>query len=75
MKWLLGAKKYYNLDIDYIGFLNERDRDRGYTLALKAAIAAAGLKTKIVGHDKHWCTLSRISNKRKLYRPEQGTMV
>ena len=51
LKWLLGAKKYYNLDIDYIGIWNERGWDKGYTLSLKAAITAAGLKTKIVGHD------------------------
>ena len=51
MKWILGAKKYYNLDIDYIGIWNERAWDKGYTVALKAAIVAAGLKTKIVGHD------------------------
>ncbi len=51
IKWILGAKKYYNLDIDYIGIWNERGWDKGYTLSLKAAITAAGLKTKIVGHD------------------------
>ncbi|CAF0942938.1 unnamed protein product [Adineta ricciae] len=54
MNWLLGAKKYYSLDIDYIGIWNERNWDKGYTLTLKAAIAAAGLKTKIVGHDSWW---------------------
>ena len=54
MNWLLGAKKYYNLDIDYIGIWNERSWDKDYTLALKAAITAAGLKTKIVGHDSWW---------------------
>ena len=51
VKWILGAKKYYNLDIDYIGMWNEKPWDKRYTLALKAAITAAGLKTKIVGHD------------------------
>jgi galactosylceramidase len=54
MKWILGAKKYYNLDIDSIGIWNERSWDKHYTLALKAAITAAGLKTKIVGHDSGW---------------------
>lgn len=54
MKWILGAKKYYNLDIDYIGIWNERGWEKNYTLALKAAIMAAGLKTKIVGHDSEW---------------------
>lgn len=54
MKWILGAKKYYDLDIDYIGIWNERGWNKAYTLALKAAITAAGLKTKIVGHDSWW---------------------
>lgn len=51
VKWILGAKKYYNLDIDYIGIWNEKGWDKGYTLALKAAIMTSGLRTKIVGHD------------------------
>jgi galactosylceramidase len=54
MNWLLGAKKHYNLDIDYVGIWNERPWDKTYTLALKAAITGAGLKTKIVGHDASW---------------------
>ena len=51
VKWILGAKKYYNLDIDYIGIWNEKGWDKQYTIALKAGITATGLKTKIVGHD------------------------
>lgn len=51
VKWILGAKKYYNLDIDYIGIWNEKGWNKQYTLALKAGITATGLKTKIVGHD------------------------
>jgi len=54
LKWILGAKKYYNLDIDYIGIWNERSWNKWYTLALKSAIDKAGLKTKIVGHDNGW---------------------
>jgi galactosylceramidase len=61
MKWIFGAKKYYNLDIDYIGIWNERSWDKGYTLALKAAITAAGLKTKIVGHDLEWDVCDALS--------------
>ncbi len=61
IKWLLGAKKYYNLDIDYVGIWNERSWDKGYTLALKAAIMAAGLKTKIVGHDSRWDVCDDLS--------------
>lgn len=54
MKWILGAKKYYNLDIDYIGIWNERSWDKSYTLRLREAINVAGLKTKIVAHDAWW---------------------
>jgi galactosylceramidase len=61
MKWILGAKKYYNIDIDYIGIWNERSWNKGYTLALKAAITAAGLKTKIVGHDNRWDVCNDLS--------------
>jgi galactosylceramidase len=61
MKWILGAKKYYNIDIDYIGIWNERSWDKRYTLALKAAITAAGLKTKIVGHDAGWNVCNDLS--------------
>jgi len=62
LKWLLGAKKYYNLDIDYVGIWNERSWDKWYTLALKAAITAAGLKTKIVGHDAGWDVCNDLEN-------------
>jgi galactosylceramidase len=61
MKWILGAKKYYNLDLDYIGIWNEKSWNKGYTLSLKAAITAAGLKTKIVGHDAGWDVCNALS--------------
>jgi galactosylceramidase len=61
MKWILGAKKYYNLGIDYIGIWNEKSWDKHYTLALKAAITAAGLETKIVGHDNGWDVCDALS--------------
>jgi galactosylceramidase len=62
MNWILGAKKYYSLDIDYIGIWNERSWNKAYTLSLKAAITAAGLKTKIVGHDSGWSVCNDLSN-------------
>ena len=62
IKWILGAKKYYNLDIDYIGIWNERSWNKAYTLALRTAITAAGLKTKIVGHDSGWDMCDDLSN-------------
>ena len=62
VKWILGAKKYYNLDIDYIGIWNERGWNKQYTLGLRAAITAAGLKTKIIGHDSGWDVCNDLSN-------------
>ncbi|UJR34751.1 hypothetical protein I4U23_027529 [Adineta vaga] len=63
MKWILGAKKYYNLDIDYIGIWNERSWNKAYTLALRAAIITAGLKIKIVAHDgTDWNVCNDLSN-------------
>lgn len=47
-------RKNTNLDIDYIGIWNERSWNKQYTLALKLAIQANGLKTKIVAHDVYW---------------------
>ena len=61
VKWIMGAKQYYNLDIDYIGIWNERGWNKQYTLALRAAITAAGLKTKIVGHDSGWDVCDDLS--------------
>jgi galactosylceramidase len=61
VKWILGAKKYYNLDMDYIGIWSADVWDKGYTLSLKAAITAAGLKTKIVGHDSRWDVCNALS--------------
>jgi galactosylceramidase len=61
VKWLLGAKNYYNLDIDYIGIWNEKSWNKDYTLALKAAITTVGLKTKIVGHDASWDVCDDLS--------------
>jgi hypothetical protein len=51
--WLTNAQSVYGLTIDYVGGLNEQD-GVGYGPffeALQAAIAAAGLKTKIVTTD------------------------
>lgn len=62
VKWILGAKKHYNLDIDFIGIWNEHPWDKAYTLALKAAITTAGLKTKIVAHDNvGWAVCGDLS--------------
>ncbi|XP_065845893.1 galactocerebrosidase-like [Oscarella lobularis] len=55
VKWVLGAKKHYNLDIDYVGIWNERSYDSTYIKTLRASLDANGLqKTRIVAHDGGW---------------------
>ena len=52
IKWLEGAKKVYNLDIDYIGMWNERYCQERYILILRKALDKAGFnKTLIVADD------------------------
>ncbi|XP_065185004.1 galactocerebrosidase-like [Sycon ciliatum] len=52
VKWLEGAKKVYDLDIDYIGIWNERSSSASYVVALRNALNKAGFeKTLIVAKD------------------------
>ncbi|RDD42717.1 Galactocerebrosidase [Trichoplax sp. H2] len=54
-KWLMGAKKYYNLTIDYVGIWNERPFNSNYIKELRKTLNENGLeKTKIVAADNHW---------------------
>ncbi|XP_062513660.1 galactocerebrosidase-like isoform X2 [Corticium candelabrum] len=55
VKWVLGAKKYYNLDIDYVGIWNERSYDSTYIKVLRHLLDENGLQhTRIVAHDGGW---------------------
>ncbi len=44
VKWILAAKKYYNLDIDYIGIWNERPYTVDYILTLRAILDLHALR-------------------------------
>ena len=64
--WLVNAKSVYGLTIDYIGGLNEQDAVGypPYFEALKAAITAAGLTTKVVATDAFgsWAIAASINS-------------
>ncbi|ELU09745.1 hypothetical protein CAPTEDRAFT_206938 [Capitella teleta] len=42
--WILGAKKFHNLDIDYVGIWNEKWYDPMYVKVLRAMLNDLGLK-------------------------------
>ncbi|KAJ8298792.1 hypothetical protein KUTeg_022852, partial [Tegillarca granosa] len=55
VKWILGAKQYYNLTIDYVGIWNERPYDIKYIKVLRNSLDNAGLShTRIVAADSNW---------------------
>jgi len=52
VNWLLGAKRLYDLNIDYVGIWNEHTPPEGhYIITLRRQILAAGLETKIIAAD------------------------
>lgn len=52
VEWVSGAKKQYDLDIDYLGIWNERSSDSVFVQTLRKALNAAGITgTKIVVKD------------------------
>jgi len=51
-KFLLGAKRVHNLEIDYIGIWNERPYNVDYIKQLKKTLNNYNLKTKIVAADE-----------------------
>ncbi|XP_068608563.1 galactocerebrosidase [Brachionichthys hirsutus] len=55
VNWILGAKKYHDLDIQYIGIWNERSFDIGYIKLLRYTLDKAGLeRVGIVASDNLW---------------------
>ena len=48
LEWVKGAKTEYALDIDYVGIWNEAPADKAYTLALRAALDAAGFNNTLI---------------------------
>jgi galactosylceramidase len=60
-KWIMGAKKYYNLDIDYIGIWNERNYNSTYIKTLRHMLDINNLQnTQIVAPDGSWSIATAI---------------
>ncbi|KAK6174597.1 hypothetical protein SNE40_017840 [Patella caerulea] len=59
IKWIQGAKQYYNLTIDYIGIWNERPYDITYIITLRNMLDNSGLtNVRIVAPDGSWSIAS-----------------
>ncbi|XP_003408621.1 galactocerebrosidase [Loxodonta africana] len=57
--WIMGAKHYHNLDIDYIGIWNERTFDISYIKMLRKMLNHQGLeRVKIIASDNLWEPIS-----------------
>ncbi|XP_007255486.2 galactocerebrosidase [Astyanax mexicanus] len=55
VSWVIGAKHYHDLDIEYIGIWNERDFNAKYITVLRDALDRAGLKdVSIIAADGNW---------------------
>uniref|UniRef100_A0A8C5SGH7 Galactocerebrosidase n=1 Tax=Laticauda laticaudata TaxID=8630 RepID=A0A8C5SGH7_LATLA len=55
ISWIIGAKKYHDLDIDYIGIWNERSFNSKYIKVLRKTLDRVGLKTLgIIAADGNW---------------------
>ncbi|XP_036847426.2 galactocerebrosidase isoform X1 [Manis javanica] len=59
MTWIMGAKHYHDLDIDYIGIWNERAFDINYIKVLRRMLNYQGLQqVKIIASDNLWEPIS-----------------
>lgn len=59
MTWIVGAKHYHDLDIDYIGIWNERAFDANYIKVLRRMLNYQGLQqVKIIASDNLWEPIS-----------------
>ncbi|KAB1278213.1 Galactocerebrosidase [Camelus dromedarius] len=57
--WIVGAKHYHDLDIDYIGIWNERSFDVNYIKVLRRMLNYQGLQqVKIIASDNLWEPIS-----------------
>uniref|UniRef100_A0A8D0HR55 Galactocerebrosidase n=1 Tax=Sphenodon punctatus TaxID=8508 RepID=A0A8D0HR55_SPHPU len=55
VSWIIGAKKYHYLDIDYVGIWNERSFDSKYIKVLRRALDKVGFKNiAIIAADGEW---------------------
>ncbi|XP_047395663.1 galactocerebrosidase isoform X2 [Sciurus carolinensis] len=59
VSWILGAKRYHDLDIDYIGIWNERSFDSNYIKVLRRMLDSQDLqRVKIIASDNLWEPIS-----------------
>ncbi|XP_033731048.1 galactocerebrosidase-like isoform X1 [Pecten maximus] len=66
-RWLLGAKKFYNLTIDYVGIWNEKPYDVTYIKTLRKNLDTNQLgHVKIVAADGGWDIASHIGADQEL---------
>ncbi|KAM5240699.1 galactocerebrosidase isoform 2-T5 [Hipposideros larvatus] len=57
--WIVGAKQYHDLDIDYIGIWNERSFNINYIKVLRRMLNYQGLQhVKIIASDNLWEPIS-----------------
>ncbi|KAG9268908.1 galactocerebrosidase-like [Astyanax mexicanus] len=55
VSWIIGAKQYHDLDIDYVGIWNERNFDIKYIKLLRYTLDKAGLeRVRIIASDNLW---------------------
>ncbi|KAM8921299.1 galactocerebrosidase [Pelodytes ibericus] len=59
VSWIVGAKQYHNLDIDYVGIWNERAFDTKYIKLLRYTLDKSGLeRVGIIASDNLWQPIS-----------------
>ncbi|XP_012992911.3 galactocerebrosidase [Esox lucius] len=55
VSWVVGAKQYHDLDIDYVGIWNERKFDSNYIKLLRYTLDKSGLeRVRIIASDNLW---------------------
>ncbi|KAJ8409140.1 hypothetical protein AAFF_G00241610 [Aldrovandia affinis] len=61
VSWIIGAKQYHDLDIDYVGIWNERKFDSNYIKVLRDALDRVGLtNVGIIAADGNWSISSAM---------------
>uniref|UniRef100_A0A673KG89 Galactocerebrosidase n=1 Tax=Sinocyclocheilus rhinocerous TaxID=307959 RepID=A0A673KG89_9TELE len=61
VSWILGAKQYHDLDIDYVGIWNERSFNSKYIKLLRYTLDKSGLeRVKIIASDNLWEPISSV---------------
>ncbi|KAK9959497.1 hypothetical protein ABG768_009621 [Culter alburnus] len=61
VSWILGAKQYHDLDIDYVGIWNERSFNSKYIKLLRYTLDKSGLeRVKIIASDNLWEPITSV---------------